>query len=104
MSRITISQKALAAFKHALMMLAAAAASATAAFASSAEGGLPRESRVPGGVALVTVAPAVEAKPTVTRDGANVWTVKRSASWIAVVGLPLSTVAGEHSVSVKRNG
>ena len=65
--------------------------------------GLPRESRVPGGVALVAVARADEPKPVVTRDGANVWTVKRGASWVAVVGLPLSTVPGEHSVSVIRN-
>ena len=32
------------------------------------------------------------------------WTVKRGASWVAVVGLPLSTEAGEHSVNVVRNG
>ena len=66
--------------------------------------GLPRESRVPGGVALVTIARADEPKPAVTRDGANVWTVRRGASWIAVVGLPLSTAPGEHSVIVTRNG
>ena len=66
--------------------------------------GLPRESRVPGGVALVAVARADEPKPVVTRDGAHVWTVKRGASWIAVVGLPLSTTLGEHAVNVNRNG
>ena len=66
--------------------------------------GLPRESRVPGGVALVAVARADEPKPVVNRDGANIWTVQRGASWIAVVGIPLSTAPGEHSVSVNRNG
>ena len=65
---------------------------------------LPRESRVPGGVALVAVARADEPKPVVTRDRANIWTVKRGASWIAVVGLPLSAAPGEHSVTVNRNG
>lgn len=75
-----------------------------ASIATSSADGLPRESRVPGGVALVAVAPSNEAKPVVTRDGANVWTVKRGASWVAVVGLPLSTVPSEHSVSVSRNG
>ncbi len=75
-----------------------------ASIAASPSDGLPRESRVPGGVALVSVAPANEPKPVVTRDGANVWTVKRGASWVAVVGLPLSTVPGEHSVSVSHNG
>ena len=72
--------------------------------AASPTDGLPRESRVPGGVALVAVARADEPKPLVTRDGANVWTIKRGTSWIAVVGLPLSTVPGEHSVSVSRGG
>ncbi len=65
---------------------------------------LPRESRVPGGVALVAVGRADEPKPIVTREGANVWTVKRGAAWIAVVGLPLSTVPGEQSLSVTRDG
>lgn len=55
-------------------------------------------------MALVTVARADEPKPVVTRDGANVWALKRGASWVAVVGLPLSTVPGEHAVSVTRNG
>ncbi|MEO7253769.1 MAG: peptidoglycan DD-metalloendopeptidase family protein [Casimicrobium sp.] len=79
-------------------------ASVSLATAASAADQLPRESRVPGGIALVTVAPAYEAKPAVTRDGANVWTVKRGASWVAVVGIPLATVPGEHSISVNRNG
>ena len=74
------------------------------AVAASTADGLPHESRVPGGVALVAVARADEPKPLVTQDGANVWTIKRGPSWIAVVGLPLSTVSGEHSVSVSRNG
>lgn len=80
------------------------ATSSAYVIAASAADGLPRESRVPGGVALVAVARADEPRPLVTRDGANVWTVKRGPSWIAVVGLPLSTVPGEHSVSVSRNG
>jgi murein DD-endopeptidase MepM/ murein hydrolase activator NlpD len=84
-----------------LCCLAVTAASASTAATSTT--GLPRESRVPGGVALVPVARADEPKPVVTRDGASVWTVKRGASWISVVGLPLSTTPGEHSVSVTRN-
>ena len=76
----------------------------TSGSATAHADGLPRESRVPGGVALVTVAPADEPKPLVTRDGANVWTVKRGGSWFAVLGLPLSTVPGEHLISVSRDG
>ena len=55
-------------------------------------------------MALVAVAGSDQPKPVVTRDGANVWTVKRGASWIAVVGIPLATAPGEHSVSVNRDG
>ena len=84
------------------LVVAAVSASASSPTAASVADVLPRESRVPGGVALVTVGPADAARPAVTRDGANLWTVKRGASWIAAVGLPLSTVPGEHSVSVSR--
>ena len=80
------------------------AAAASWAIAATPTDGLPRESRVPGGVALVIVARADEPKPVVTRDRANVWAVRRGASWVAVVGLPLSTAPGEHAVSVIRNG
>ena len=80
---------------------------ATAAAASIAEiatDGLPREARVPGGVALVVVGNADAPKPMVTLDGASVWTVKRGASWIAVVGLPLATAPGELAISVTNGG
>ena len=106
-TRVGKARNAFAACRHRLLLnfvVAAIAASTTLPTAASAADGLPRESRVPGGVALVTVAPANEARPAVTRDGANVWTAKRGASWIAVVGLPLSTLPGEHSVSVSRGG
>lgn len=86
------------------MVCCVVATAASSSFAATPAAGLPRESRVPGGIALVAVARADEPKPAVTRDGANVWTVKRGASWIAVVGLPLSTAPGEHSVSVSRDG
>ncbi len=111
-TRLRVAQSRFAACKLGLLsfVVAVVATCATLSFAASAASAasaadvLPRESRVPGGVALVAVAPANEAKPAVTRDGANVWTVKRGASWVAVVGLPLSTAPGEHSVSVSRSG
>lgn len=87
-----------------LLVCCVGATSSAGAIAANTTEGLPRESRVPGGVALVAVAGADQPKPSVTRDGANVWTLKRGTSWIAVVGLPLSTVPGEHSVSLNRNG
>jgi murein DD-endopeptidase MepM/ murein hydrolase activator NlpD len=65
---------------------------------------LPRESRVPGGVALIAVGDAATARPTVTRNGANVWVAQRGKSWAAVVGIALSSEPGEHSVDVTRSG
>ncbi len=92
----------LSASSFAFIVAACAALSAAASPLDVA--GLPRESRVPGGVALVIVARADEPKPVVTRDGANIWTVKRGAAWMAVVGLPLSTTPGEHVLTVSRAG
>lgn len=76
-----------------------AAVSVTAVAANSE---LPRESRVPGGVALIEVGASTDPKPGATRDGANVWVARRADTWIAVVGLPLSTSPGEHSLTVNR--
>ena len=87
-----------------LVVCSVIATAAPWSIAATPNDGLPRESRVPGGVALVAVGRADEPKPVVTRDSARLWTVKRGASWIAVVGLPLSTTPGEHSVNVNRNG
>ena len=74
-----------------------------ATFAATASP-FPRESRVPGGVALIPVGVATEPKPAVSRDGTSVWVAKHADAWIAVVGLPLSAAPGEHSVTVTSNG
>lgn len=60
---------------------------------------LPRESRVPGGIALVTL-PAEEAPPVATVNGSRVAVVKQDEKWVAIVGIPLDTPAGEHKVIV----
>ena len=57
---------------------------------------LPRESRVPGGVALVDLGPAVAVTGVVSFDGHRVPVLQRGANSIAVVGLPLDTKPGEH--------
>jgi murein DD-endopeptidase MepM/ murein hydrolase activator NlpD len=63
---------------------------------------LPRELRVPGGVALLSVAKADQSHtaPLVNFRGERVWVVQRKDAWVAVVGLPLSTAPGEHEVNV----
>ncbi len=82
---------------------------------------LPRESRVPGGVAIVDVGPVSEPAPVVTRDGQRVWVTKGVAtqpskdkrkkqkitppivgdSWVAVIGIPLSAPTGEQTLFIK---
>jgi murein DD-endopeptidase MepM/ murein hydrolase activator NlpD len=69
---------------------------------------LPRESRVPGGVAILPVADAAEEAPIVMRDDRRVWVTKAVADgksqWVAVVGIPLSAAAGEHTITAKLKG
>lgn len=60
---------------------------------------LPRESRVPGGVALVPL-PAAQTPPIATIDGNRVAVVKQDEKWVAIVGISLDTPAGEHKLVV----
>lgn len=55
----------------------------------------------PGGVALLDLGPA-QRKPEVRFDGKPVMVLRPTPAdhWWAVVGLPLSTTAGQHSVSI----
>ncbi len=69
----------------------------TAALATGAS--LPRESRVPGGIALVTL-PGDETPPVATVDGKRVAVVKNGHEWLAIVGISLDTQPGEHKVIV----
>jgi Peptidase family M23/Peptidase family M23 N-terminal domain len=63
---------------------------------------LPKESRVPGGVAIIAVADASAPRPSVTHNEANVWVTQQGARWVAIVGIPLSTAPGTQTISVKR--
>ncbi len=70
---------------------------------------LPREARVPGGVAIVRVAEASSTPPTVTREGVRVWVTahragKEAPGWYAVVGIPLSAAPGEQTLNVNDGG
>jgi murein DD-endopeptidase MepM/ murein hydrolase activator NlpD len=73
----------------------------TVALAASVSG-LPRDLRVPGGVAVVKIADAtmIATQPIVTYESARVWVARSGASWFAVVGLPLSIAPGEHAITV----
>lgn len=72
------------------------AALATAAHA----GDLPRESRVPGGVALVEVPGDGELAPTVLIETRRAAVIRHNDRWLAVVGIPLSTKPGPKKLKV----
>ena len=60
---------------------------------------LPKESRVPGGIALVPV-PGSDIAPTVMFNAYRVAVVRKDEQWIAVVGIPLAEPVGEHKLKV----
>ena len=61
---------------------------------------LPRESRVPGGIAYVAV-PGGQQPPIVEYDGRRTAVVKREDGWVAVVGIPLAAKAGKQMLQVQ---
>ena len=76
-----------------------AIASIAFAVGAAAATALPRESRVPGGVALVKV-PGEDRAPLATFGDHRVAVVKIDTGWLAIVGIPLDAGPGEHSVKV----
>jgi len=70
-------------------------ASLIAATASGAEKlALPRQSLVPGGVALVPIEGGAAAPPRVTLGDTPVMVLRQADRWLAVVGIPLNTEPG----------
>jgi murein DD-endopeptidase MepM/ murein hydrolase activator NlpD len=68
----------------------------------SAAADLPRESRVPGGVAILDLGPAEERPGTVLFTGYGAPVLRTDSGWIAVVGIPLDTQPGAHKVKLQR--
>lgn len=64
---------------------------------------LPRESRVPGGIALVAV-PGSDIAPTVIFNTHRVAVVRQGEQWLAVVGIPLAEKPGELKLKVSTPG
>jgi murein DD-endopeptidase MepM/ murein hydrolase activator NlpD len=60
---------------------------------------LPKERRVPGGVALVEI-PGGDVAPVATVDGQRAAVVRRADRWIAVIGIPLAVESGQRKVEV----
>jgi murein DD-endopeptidase MepM/ murein hydrolase activator NlpD len=65
----------------------------------AAQSSLPRESRVPGGVALIEV-PGESIAPVATFDGHRAAVVRSGERWLAIVGIPLATEPGTHKLRV----
>jgi len=68
---------------------------ASATFAAEA----PRESRVPGGIAFVTV-PGEAGAPRVMYGDYQTAVVRRGDEWVAIVGIPLATKPGTQKLQV----
>ncbi len=64
---------------------------------------LPREERVPGGVAIIELGSSAQA-PQASFDGQRVTVVPCAKNWCAVVGLNLVVEPGKHAVTVNRDG
>ena len=64
---------------------------------------LPKESPVPGGIALVPV-PGTDVAPTVIFNAYRVAVVRQDDQWIAVVGIPLDEKPGELKLKVSTPG
>ncbi len=60
---------------------------------------LPRESRVPGGIAIISIPGGVQA-PTAMLNDRRAAVIKSEKGWIAIVGIPLGMEPGEHQVKV----
>lgn len=64
---------------------------------------LPQANPVPGGVAVVPLNVATDAPPRVRFNGERIMVVRQNDRWHAIVGLPLTLVAGEHRLTLDRS-
>lgn len=69
------------------------------AFTTARATDLPRESRVPGGIAFIEV-PGGEQAPRVMFDDYRTAVVRLDERWVAVIGIPLATKVGRHTLQV----
>lgn len=63
--------------------------------------GLPQDSRVPGGVAVLDIAPVSQSKPELRFQHHPVLILSQQQRWLAVVGLPLSLTPGNYALTDK---
>jgi murein DD-endopeptidase MepM/ murein hydrolase activator NlpD len=88
-----------------LLVALALAAPVTAATASTATVfATPRVAEVPGGIVILKLPGAPDAKPVASFDGRPVLVVWQKDSWLAIVGVPLDTDPGTRHVEVQQPG
>jgi hypothetical protein len=63
---------------------------------------MPRTDQVPGGIAVIPLPEATSTPPLVYYAGNRVMVLRRDNSWVAVVGIPLDTPPGAHTLQVRR--
>ncbi len=85
-------------------MIRAAAVLLTLSPALALSYALPREATVPGGVKLIRLEDHGSAMPTVDVDGQRAMVVQDGASWVAVIGIPLSAPLAIRHVIVHGSG
>jgi len=78
-----------------ILLAVLAAALATAVQAAGTD--LPRESRVPGGIALLNLGHGAKEPGQVLFNGHRTAVVRTDRGWTAVVGIPLDTAPGPHT-------
>ena len=63
---------------------------------------LPQEERVPGGIAILSLGAASQAKPNAQFQSTKVLVVEHQGLWKAIVGLPLSLSAGDYAITIEQ--
>lgn len=63
---------------------------------------LPKQLIVPGGILIMPVAELTQTTPTVFFNDKRALVTTTETQWVALVGIPLSTKIGEHSVTIKK--
>lgn len=74
------------------------------AIATAQAPALPRESRVPGGLAILEIPGAASSLPRVTFGAHRAPVIHDGSRWLALVGIPLATRPGQHAVEVQSGG
>ena len=62
---------------------------------------IPQHQAVPGGIAVLAIAPITAKRPIIHYQGNRVTVVPHNNEWVALVGIPLDASSGEHQISVR---